>query len=230
MYDINMGIRMKISIASNIFVAVMTAVAFVMMTFGWGSENSLFSLSGVQNLKFFTVLSNLFSGVVSAVFAAMLIGRRGVAPYALYVLKLAATVAVAVTFFTVVILFMVIFGLGGMFYGANFWFHLVLPLVSIIEFCLLDTGVRLRLSATFAGLVPVVLYGIAYFANILINGVGEWPNTNDWYGFLSFGGLESAPIVSVMMLVATWLIALVIWAINRVTGSQSRRHQSNKLG
>jgi len=51
-----------------------------------------------------------------------------------------------------------------------------------------------------------------------MNGVGEWPNTNDWYGFLYFGGMEAAPIVFAVMLFATWLIALIIWGANRLIG------------
>ena len=117
---------------------------------------------------------------------------------------------------TVVVLFTVVWGLSGMFNGANLWFHLVLPLVSIVEFCALDTACRLRFAATFAGVVPTALYGIGYYANIIANGVGKWPDTNDWYGFLSFGGMDSAPAVFAAMLVATWLIALVIWGANRL--------------
>ena len=207
---------MKASIACNAFVAVMTVVAFVLMTVGWGSEHAVLNSTGVENLKYFTVLSNLLSGVACAVLAVALVRTGGHAPLWMYVLKLAATTAVSVTFLTVVVLFMGVWGLGGMFNGANFWFHLVLPLVAIVGFCALDTACALRFRATFAGMLPTALYGIGYYANIIANGVGEWPDSNDWYGFLSFGGLEAAPAVFAAMLVASWLIALVVWGVNRL--------------
>ena len=210
-----MDVRAKASAVCNVFIAVMTAAAFIMMVVGWGNALGTFSEAGLRALKYFTVLSNLFSGIVSVVFAIALIRSRGKVSRGFYILKLTATVAVAVTFFTVVVLFEIIFGLRGMFVGANLWFHLVLPLVAMIEFCAFDISARLRLRETLFALLPVAAYGIGYYANIIANGVGEWPDTNDWYGFLSFGGLESAPIVFVIMLALTWLIALVVWGINR---------------
>ena len=53
------------------------------------------------------------------------------------------------------------------------------------------------------------LYGIAYCANILINGVGTFPNTNDWYGFTMWG-VQFMPVVLLVMLLATWLFAVLI--------------------
>jgi hypothetical protein len=36
--------------------------------------------------------------------------------------------------------------------------------------------------------VPTLLYGLGYMTNILINGMGgQWPDTNDFYAFLSWG-------------------------------------------
>ena len=59
------------------------------------------------------------------------------------------------------------------------------------------------------GVVPVLLYGIFYYGNILLNGVGERPYTNDWYGFTLFGE-QLMPLVLAVMLLATWLFALIV--------------------
>lgn len=210
----SMNTRTKLAIASNVFVAIMTAVAWGLMLVGWGSEGQPLSSTGLENLKYFTVLSNVFSGIVSGVFAWNLVRTSGRPKRALCVLKLTATTCVGLTFVTVVGLFCIIFGLGGMFLGANFWFHLVLPLISMIEFCLLDPCVGLTRRSPRKACIPVALYAICYYTNILINGVGEWPDTNDFYGFTSWG-MQFAPIVLIIMMLATLLIATILRKINR---------------
>ena len=202
----------KLSFACNLIVAALTALGFCIMLFGWAGKG-MFQSTGLTGLRFFTVLSNLFSGIVSLAYAIALVatvGRGKGFPRALAVLKLAATTSVALTFFTVVVLFEGIFGLRGMFKGANLLFHLVLPVLSMVELCVLDAHAATRMRATFAATIPMLLYGIAYYGNILVNGLGgEWPNTNDWYGFASWG-LEWVPLVFAIMFLSTWLIACLL--------------------
>lgn len=210
--------KAKAAIACNVFIAAFTAVAMFMTLTGWMNPASTLMTRGVANLKFFTVLSNLFSGIVSVAFAVALVRVRGdferLSP-ALKHLKLMAVTAVTVTFLTVVVLFCIIFGLRHMFGGANLWFHLVLPLVAIIEYAFVDGPIAPSPLKSGLATLPVIVYGIGYYANILINGIGEWPHTNDFYGFMSWG-YEGAPIVALVMVVGTWLIALVLRALNRL--------------
>ena len=61
--------------------------------------------------------------------------------------------------------------------------------------------------------------------NIIINGIGEWPYTNDWYGFAR-AGLQWSPIVFAAMLLVTWLIAAVLrWLNQRRLSTQTIRKQ-----
>ena len=203
MHERNVRIRITINAA----IAGMTAVAWVQMALGWGSDGGLLLSVGIESLKYFTVLSNIFSGIVSFVVAARLARGREVTPVLLAV-KLAATTSVALTFTVVVAFLAPLFGWIAMFVGANFWLHLALPLAAIIEFCLFETG-ELPRGAALMATIPTVLYGAGYYINILINGVGEWPNTNDWYGFLA-GGIETGPIVFAVIASATWLLACLI--------------------
>ena len=101
-----------------------------------------------------------------------------------------------------------------MFRGANLWYHLVLPLVAIVDYCLFCGRIAPSIPKSALSMLPVGIYGLAYYANILINGVGEWPHSNDWYGFLAWG-MDAAPIVFAVMLLLTWAIALVLCALNR---------------
>ncbi|MBQ6389654.1 MAG: hypothetical protein IJH90_08600 [Mogibacterium sp.] len=35
--------------------------------------------------------------------------------------------------------------------------------------------------------LPMLIYGAVYLTNILINGIGVRPHSNDWYGFVKWG-------------------------------------------
>ena len=213
-------VRRRLSIACNVFIAVFTAVALFMMLSGWGAVTNPevhLEAEGLENLKFFTVLSNLLAGTASAAYAWVLArspqaGRP--VPRAVSVLKLAGAASVGLTFLTVVVLFSMIWGLGGMFLGANLWFHLVLPIASMVALCTLDAGLDLRPRDVLLATLPMAVYGVAYYVNILVNGMGEGPTSNDWYGLAS-AGLQWAPIVFAAMFAATLLVALVLYAANR---------------
>ena len=64
-------------------------------------------------------------------------------------------------------------------------------------------------SLKFFTVLSNLLFGIVYCANILINGVGQAPYTNDWYGFTMWG-VQFMPVVFLVMLLATWLFAIAI--------------------
>ena len=183
------------ALVCSVFIVVMCAVAFGMMINNTGEK--MLQVYGLENLKFFTVLSNLLLGVVSAVYAActaraLARARRNPEdgwriPPAAQIAKFVGTTAAALTFLTVMVFLGPLFGYEAMFLNANLWFHLVLPVVGIVEFALLDAGPRLGLRHTAVAVVPTIIYGTCYLANVVINGVGEWPNLNDWYGFAMWG-------------------------------------------
>ena len=70
-----------------------------------------------------------------------------------------------------------------------------------------------RIKESLVGVLPVLVYGAFYYGNILLNGVGERPYTNDWYGFTLFGE-QFMPVVLAVMLLATWVFALAVRAGN----------------
>ena len=222
-------LQRMLSIAVNGFIVVMTAVALVMTITGWGigPDPGVLTIGpGWGNLRYFTVLSNILSGVASAIYLACVLragglhagvpaaGGQGVSS-AVSVLKLAGTVSVTLTFLTVVVLFKAMWGIEGLFRGPNLWFHLVLPLAAIACFCFLDVDAHVRLRDAFAATIPMVLYSIGYYANILVNGLGTPPHSNDWYGFASWG-LEWAPVVFAVMFAATLLPALCLVGLHRL--------------
>ena len=178
--------KKTLTLLINAFVALISFGACLIMALR--SSSGLLTGAGLTNLKYFTVLSNLLNGVVCLLYALALArvlrGRSAGISRRLQRAKLTATAAVALTFLVVVAFLGPLYGHRFMYRGANFWFHLCLPVLSMRSFALLEEGpVLSRRDGLWAGL-PALLYGAAYALNLAVNGVGEWPNTNDFYGFL----------------------------------------------
>lgn len=204
--------RTRWAIVLNAAIVVLCAFAWCQMVFGWGWEHAPLSGLGLSSLKYFTIQSNLLSALVSAACVSCLVwgGGRSV-PDWLHGMRLVATTGVALTFVTVeAFLSPALYGYASMHAGANLWFHLVLPLMAIASFCVLEADRPMPVSWTFAAIVPMVLYGAGYLANILANGIPG----NDWYGFTAWG-TERIPIVFAIMVAVVWLIACGLRAANQ---------------
>ena len=203
------------ALALNAAIAALCAFAWCQMAFGWGSEHGPLSAFGLETLKYFTTLSNILSAVVSTIFVvhAARYPSQPV-PDWLHVLRLAATTSVALTFLTVELFLAPSLGYAALHAGANLWFHLLLPLMAIASFCIFEADRPIPVRATLLAIAPMILYGAGYYANLLVNGMGEWPNSNDWYGFAQWG-MDKAPLVFAVMALATWAIALVLRAANQ---------------
>lgn len=197
-----------VSVVLNAAIAVMSVLAWISVVQGHGDDRSLMT-HGLASLKYYTVLSNLFSGFVCALYAGALVTDGGVVPAWLLALKLAGASVVMVTFLTVVLFLGPTMGWGNMFKASNFWLHLVLPLAALVDVCLLVPVGALPLAAT---LVPVGLtgaYGVFYLGRIMRYGREHNGVTYDFYGFLRWGENKMALVVGVM-LSATWLIAVAL--------------------
>ena len=207
--------KRAVIVAIDAFTAVMVVVAWAMLVFGEGVDR--LAANGLGSLKYFTVLSNFLLAAASLAYAVCQVRcLRGAAPEvprAVHVLKYAATTAVGLTFLTVMVFLGPLFGYPMMFEGGNLWLHLVLPVLSIVEFCVLCGPHELGLRDNLAAVAPTLLYGIGYVANILLNGVGTGPTSNDWYGF-TLWGLDKMPLVLAIMLLATFFIGLAIRVAN----------------
>ncbi len=192
--------KKRISVLLNIFIAAAVFISWGMMVFD--VESGRLSASGLASLKYFTVLSNLLCGAASVIY--LFKKSNGVRTF-----KFTATVAAALTFAVVLFFLGPLYGYASMYRGANLWMHLIVPVAAIIDLCVFDESCAIPFRATFSAVVPMLIYGIAYVLNLLINGIGEWPDTNDWYGFMNWGVAGGVLIFAGIALV-TWVIALVL--------------------
>ena len=181
----------RIRKALNVLLAIAVFGAWGQMVFS--GEGTLAS-TGLSSLKYFTVLSNLLEGFACLYWLA---GRGEKGEH----LKFVATVAVSITFLVVMTFLGPLYGYPAMFAGANLWLHLVVPVGAILEQIFLSKGPFGKKDVCLAAL-PVLIYGAGYLGNIVMNGVGEWPDTNDWYSFMMWGYPGAAAIYGGLILIS----------------------------
>lgn len=163
----------------------MPFVAWIMMFEG---VSGLLSSRGWGSLKYFTVLSNLLEGITSGIWLAGNVQHAGwKGSHRAEVLKYIACLCVFLTFATVMLFLGPVFGYHAMFTGGNLYFHLVIPVVAILEMIFLVRE-TFSVKENILAVIPVICYGCVYLGNILINGRGDsvsgW---NDFYGFTAWG-------------------------------------------
>ena len=207
--------RLVCSVTANCLIFILVVFAFVLMMQRAGS--TALTARGLSSLKYFTTLSNIFAALVSVVYTVFLIfalkGRREGVPHALFILKLMSTAAVGVTFLVVIVFLGPLFGFASMYRGSNLWYHLIVPLICILDFAFIERIDKVSFRETLFCMVPVFIYGMGYLINILVNGVGEWPNRNDFYGFVLWGLPVGIAIFAGIMLIG-WLWGIALRAGN----------------
>ena len=174
----------KAEIIINAVIVILTVTGVILMLTGKPEEGAL-QASGIENFKFYTVLTNVFCGVVSAMYLVCLLLDRGTEK--MVSLKLGAVCGVAITFAVVAFMFGPLYGFPQFYKRGNLFFHLLLPLAAMTEFIAVRRK-RIPFKYTVIAAVPTFIYGCCYMLNILINGIGgKWPDTNDFYAFLNWG-------------------------------------------
>ena len=168
----------------NLIIVIFAVIGIILMLTSEAEEGALQS-SGIENFKFYTVLTNVFCGIVASVFLVFKILKKDTGK--IRVLKLAAVVGVAITFAVVAFMFGPLYGFLQFYKRGNLYFHLLLPVTAMIEFIVVRRK-KMPFRYTVFAAIPTLLYAIGYLLNILINGLGgPWPDTNDFYGFLNWG-------------------------------------------
>ena len=213
----------KISLVVNILVVIMTIGACIAMFTGFKFMNGydkILESTGIGMLRFFTVQSNIFVGVISLLFAIkeikFLKGIINDIPKNMYILKLMSTSAVGLTFFVVFTYLGPIAkdGIPSMLMNSNLFFHLLIPVISIFNFICFERTNRIKFKSVLYGIIPTFLYGIFYMINILIHMEnGKVSPIYDWYWFVQ-KGVWTSIIVVPMMLAISYIISLIIWRLN----------------
>ena len=194
----------------NIVIVIFTVIGIILMLTGKPEEGALQS-TGIENFKFYTVLTNVFCGIIASVYLVLIFLKKDKDKMAVF--KLAAVCGVAITFAVVAFMFGPLYGYPQFYKRGNLFFHLLLPVTAMAEFIVVERK-RIPFKFTVFAAVPTLVYGIGYMLNILINGIGgPWPDTNDFYAFLSWGWPVGIAIFSVITLSA-FAVACIFRAVS----------------
>ena len=211
--------RKKIVVILNvILIILMTIGLFLMFSRHAQRSPGAFIERGFRNFRYFTILSNVYSGLVAVVYVVLLI-CKGKAKDGTFmsILKLTSSAAVGVTFTVVLIFLGPLYGFGRMYTGSNLIFHLIMPLVAMVEFVVFpafeneeDNNFSLK-KCLYAG-IPVLLYGSVYLIINIVSGTnGSGQNPNDFYGFLRWGYPVGILIFVVIVLIAIGIACFLRW-------------------
>ncbi len=215
--------RQKVAVTLNALIFGTTVFATVSMIVGFYfmGDVKFLSESNFHAFKYFTVDSNVFAGLVALVFLIYKLSpsgkRNSKLPKVLYVLKLAATTGVTLTMM-VTVFFLAPHSTTtyfAYFMNSNFFMHLVTPLLCIISFVFFEPAEKHPFALTFAGIIPMLLYGFYYIPNILLHlENGKTSHDYDWYGFLG-GGVNTIWFVVPLVVAVTWVFSILLWVLNK---------------
>jgi len=217
--------RVKMSLYINIMITILTIIATIIMITGFkfmtGVEPVLESTK-IGVFKSFTVDSNLFAGIISFIFIlneiSIIKGEKKEISDKLYILKLMATTAVSLTFIVVFVYLGNIAenGLISLLLNSNLFFHLIIPLLNIIDFIFFIKKDNITYKYAFYGLIPTLLYAVFYTTNVIIHiENGRVSPKYDWYWFVQ-NGLWTMVIVAPTILLITYIISLILLLLNKI--------------
>ena len=215
--------KIRISLIINFIIFLLTTIATIMMFTGFkfmhGPEPILESTK-LGMLKYFTVESNIFMGLVALFFVLeeikILKGKKSEISDKLYILKLMSTTAVGLTFLVVFAYLGPIAenGILSLLMNSSLFFHLIIPVMSMVNFSMFEKTNKLSFKYTFFGLIPSFVYSIFYLTNVLIHMENGMVSTKyDWYWFVQ-NGVWTAIIVVPSIFAVTYVISLILWRLN----------------
>lgn len=180
----------KLFTVINFFIAIATVTAIV-VTLIVGSRASRLDELGIpywEHIVTFTILSNIFLGLVALVAGIIsLVRRKKPLPRALKTWYLVAASAGMLTFLTVVLFL----GPTRVMRGKNyldllaetmFFLHFFDPILAAVTLVFFPETTKITLKSHFLATLPIVLYAIPYVIFVIFLKI--WP---DFYG-VTFGG------------------------------------------
>ena len=211
--------KKKTALILNSIITILTIFASIIMFTGikitHGAEPVL-ETTRLGMFKFFTVDSNMLMGLTALLFTILQITKKEITKN-MYRLNLMATTSVGLTFLIVFTYLGQISpgGIKSMLQNSNLFFHLIIPVLSIINFTIFEGTNKLKIKDTLYGIIPTVIYAVIYVTNLLLhveNGIVS--PIYDWYWFVQ-NGIKYAIIVAPMIILISYIISLVLWKLNK---------------
>ena len=217
-----------ISLSLNTICFIMVLITIILKV-GNFVVDSIFVNSGLSIFLFFTILSNAYLALTSLVMIPYQVfsirKQENQVPLWLMVVHFTAVVSVMITCLVTLFFLMPTRANNGndpldLIAGLYFLVHLAVPVLAMLNFCVLMVEPTLQFRWTPFGLLPLIAYAIFYMLNIkfefasVIGGDGK--AYYDWYGLFGSGDIGKMVIVVLIMLFASYLISFVLWLMNMI--------------
>ena len=199
----------KISLIINIIIVLLVFISSIFMFTGFKfmPDKTLLEASKIEMFKFFTVDSNLLMGVVSLIFIIYekkLIKKEiKYIPQKIYILKFIGTCGITLTFVTTAFFLAPQYGLYSMYNNNNLFFHLIIPILSIISYIFFEK------------------YDNKYYTSMVLIHINDDGLTfkYDFYGFLQ-GNINNIYIVILSIFIFSFIISILLIFFNKKTSSK----------
>lgn len=147
-------------------------------------------------------------------------GKNEKIPQNMGIFNLIATSAVALTFVIVIAFLAPGYGFNKMYKNANLFFHLLVPVVAIVNYLFFTKSDKYHFPLTLLTIIPSFLYGVVYFIVVAaLNGYGDLKI--DFYMFGKDGPLIGAFNFLAVMSIA-YALALLLYFFNRLVFKKSK--------
>ena len=224
--------KIKISLIINIIIVLLVIMTSIFMFTGFTfmKNNTLLEASKIEMFKFYTVDSNILIGIASLLLAIneikLLNKKIKEIPIFIYILKLIATSGITLTFITTAFFLAPQYGICAMYNNNNLFFHLIIPILSIITYVIYEKYDNKYKYAPL-GMLPMFIYSIYYTTNIILHlNNGCLSFKYDFYGFLQ-GNINNIYIVIPFIYFVTYLISLLLIFFNKNIKSNQKYTKNN---
>lgn len=198
--------KAAVSLMLNSLTALATAFVIVLLFF---TEDPVID-NGWESFMFFTTDANILTAIASVVVAIfdirVLRGKADAIPKFAELLKFVGVVSLMLTFATVILFLVPVYGAGYELGGTNFHVHLAAPMMSLFSFLFCEKQSKISVKESLLGLLPTGVYAAVYYVMVVAIGAdnGGWV---DFYTFNQDGHWLSFFLV---LMAATFGICMLV--------------------
>lgn len=198
--------KADISLILNCLTASITAFIIVLLFF---IDDPVLD-NGWESFLFFTTDANLLTAIASVIVAIcdirILRGKANALPKYAELLKYVGVVSLMLTFATVMLFLVPVYGVSYELGGTNCHMHLVAPMMSLFSFVFCEKSSKITLKESLLGLLPTAVYATVYYVMVVAIGA----DNGGWIDFYTFnqGGRWFPVLVAIML--ATFGICLLV--------------------
>jgi hypothetical protein len=212
--------KLKVSLILNSIIVFLVILMNILMLakIHFMKPLDLLVVKGLENYKFYTADSNVLIGIISLIFIVYLLKLKNnkikEIPKSIYILKMVGTICITITFIVTLCFLAPMYGFYAMFNNCNLFFHLIIPLLSIITYVFFEKHDNKYKYAVY-GIIPMFIYGIFYIINVLVHLQDEGVTFKyDFYGFLQ-GNINNIYFAIPIIFLVGYLISLLIVFLNK---------------